>query len=304
MPRITLIAIQVLLLVGIASLSIAIVRQELQPDDLRMERPAIDQPDQAGKAPQARQPSYASYRSIEQRNLFQIPSDSASEPVEIDLSALQPTELKLKLWGTITGPDEVKRAVVEDTAKHRQVILREKDEIAAAKIKIILRDKVILAVNGEDQILEMENPASNQTAGKALRRIPPGVRAAPSAARITPPARLAGEQAQRPAMRIRLRPALWDRLTASPDDWDQFAAVSPHQDDAGNSGLLFNRITPASPLRRLGIRNGDILTGINGEPVGSLQDMASIFQDAASDEEMTIALKRRGRIREMTFVFE
>lgn len=304
MPRITMIAIQLLLLVGIASLSIAIVRKELRSDDLRMEMPTAAQPDPVDKAPQARQQSYAFYRAIDQRNLFQIPTDSVSEQAEIDLSALKPTELKLKLWGTVTGQDRVKRAVIEDTAQHRQVILREKDEIAAAKIKMILRNKVILSVNGEDQILEMENPADNQTNTNAISRIAPVPRAAPSVASETQPTNAPGEPAQRPAMRIRIRPEVLDQLTESPDDWEQFAEASSQQDDAGSNWLLFTRITPSSPLRRLGIRNGDILTSINGEPIGSLKDMANVFQNAASDEEITIELKRRGRIREMTFVFE
>jgi general secretion pathway protein C len=304
MPRITMIAIQLLLLVGIASLSVAIVRKEFQSDDLRMETPTADQPDQVGKVPQARQQSYAFYRAIDQRNLFQIPTDSASEQAEIDLSALKPTELKLKLWGTITGQDQVKRAVIEDTTQHRQVILREKDEIAAAKIKMILRNKVILAVNGEDQILEMENPASNQTNSNTISRIPPVPRQAPSVAPATQPTKAPDGQIQRPAIRIRIRPEVWEQLTESPDGWDQFAAVSPHQSDSGSKGILFTRITPSSPLRRLGIRNGDILTSINDEPIGSLNDMANLFQNAGSDEEMTMQLKRRGRIREMTFVFE
>lgn len=304
MPRITIIAIQLLLLVGITSLSVAIVRKELRSEDFQMEAPTADPSDHVGKAPQARKQRYAFYRAIDQRNLFQIPKDSAPEQAEIDLSALKPTELKLKLWGTITGQDLVKRAVIEDTTQHRQVILREKEDIASAKIKMILRNRVILAVNGEDQILEMENPASNQTKANTLRRVAPRAREAPSAARGAQPARPAGEQGQRPAVRIRIRPALWDQLTASLDDWEQFAATSSHQDDAGSTGVLVNRITPSSPLRRLGVRNGDILTSINGEPIGSLKDMASLFQNAGSDEEMTMQLKRRGRTREMTFVFE
>jgi general secretion pathway protein C len=304
MPRITMITIQFLLLVGIASLSVAIVRKEFRTDDLRIEKPTADQPEQVGKTLSFRKQSYASYRSIEQRNLFQLSPDSTTEQTEIDLSALKPTELKLKLWGTITGPDVVKRAVVEDTTQRRQVILREKEEIAAAKIKMILRDKVILTVAGEDQILEMEKPASNQTNSSAISRISPLPRQAPSVTQETLPTKEPGQPVQIPAMRIRIRPEVWDQLTESPDGWDQFAAVSSHQDDAGSNGLLFTRITPSSPLRRLGIRNGDILLDINGEPIGSLKDMANLFQNAASDEEMTIQLKRRGRIREMTFVFE
>jgi general secretion pathway protein C len=296
-----MIAIQLLLLVGIASLSIAIVKKGLQPEDFRMETQMADQ---VGKTPQDHQQSYAFYRAIDQRNLFQLPKDSAPEQGKIDLSALKPTELRLKLWGTITGQDLVKRAVIEDTTQHRQVILREKEDIASAKIKMILRNRVVLAFNGEDQILEMENPASNQTKANTLRRVAPRAREASSAARDVLPARPAGEQIQRPAVRIRIRPEVWDQLTESPDVWEQLAAVSSHQDDDGNNGLLFNRISQSSPLRRLGVRNGDILTSINGEPIESLKDMENLIKNAASDEEMTIQYSRRGRIREMTFVFE
>jgi general secretion pathway protein C len=305
MPRLTMIAIQVLLLIGIAVMAATLIREMLQPEDLLRATTTADEPEGKIQTPASRRPSYASYRDIGQRNLFQTPSQRPPDQDDIDLSALKATELKLKLWGTITGPDVVKRAVIEDAAQRRQVILREDDEVASAKIKMILRDKVILAVNGEDQILEMEKPSSAPTRATMMNRRPPAeVRDPSRGGQVSIPSRPDPDSAKRPAMRIRVRADLLDQLSEAPENWTKFATVSPHQDDAGGAGLMFNRIAPSSPLRRLGIRNGDVLTSVNGEPVESLESLADFFQEGAEEEEVVVQLRRRGRTRELAFVFE
>jgi general secretion pathway protein C len=301
MPRTTLIVIQIGLVVAIALVVFGIVDKHRQSADLSIAAPSSEKAGPANKTEPTRSLGLAHYRFIDQRNLFQVPSDDAEAAPEIDLSALKQTELKLKLWGTITGPEQVKRAIVEDTKERRQVILREKDTVASASIKMILRDKVVLEVNGEDQILEMEKVTS---AGGRRPVRPAGLS---SPARPRPVATTDGpmeDKAPRPPVQIRIRPSLLKQLAETPDNWDRFAVVSPYQDEEGNNGLMVNRVTPASPLRRLGIRNGDILLTIDGEPVGAMDEMMAYFQEAAPGDEMAMELKRRGKVREMNYVFQ
>lgn len=294
MPRITMIAVQLCLVVGTALLLIRIGSKLHQSADLRIEVPPSAQPEKAHAVSQARGSDFTRYRFIAQRNLFHSLSGDPADPQEIDISELKPTDLRLKLWGTITGPKAAQRAVIEDAAQHRQVILREQESVAAAKIKKILRDKVILVVNGENQILEMEKPASSGRLPAARRMASP----APSVASLpdSPNA-----QTPRPALRIRLRPELRNQLAKASEDWSAFATVSAVEDEEGNSGLLINRLTGSSPLRRLGIRNGDFVIGISGEPVTSLNDLGAHFQDADSEDEITMQFKRRGILRDITY---
>lgn len=300
MPRTTLIAIQIGLVLAIAVVLFGVVDKHRQAEDLTIAAPSSEQSARAATAAPARSPGLSHYRFIDQRNLFRVPADDAEEEPEIDLSALKQTELKLKLWGTITGPETIKRAIVEDTKERRQVILREKGTVASATIKMILRDKVVLAVNGEDQILEMEKVSSG-TPGRPAKRFAPS-----SGVKSRKPTNdgPAEDNAPRPPVQIRIRPSLAKQLAETPDNWDRFAAASPYQGEDGNTGLMVNRVTPASPLRRLGIRNGDIVLSVDGEPVGAMNEMMAYFQEAAPGDEMVMQVKRRGKVRELNFVFQ
>jgi general secretion pathway protein C len=299
MPRTTLIAIQIGLVVAIILVLFGIVDKHRQSADLSIAAPSSEEARAAKKTAPTRSPGLAHYRFIGRRNLFQVPSDNAEETPEIDLSALKQTELKLKLWGTITGPEQIKRAIVEDTKERRQVILREKDTVASATIKMILRDKIVLAVNGEDQILEMEKVSR----GGSLRGAHPPARS-PASQKGGGSPDPAKNQRKVPAPQIRVRPSLSKQLAETPENWDRFASVSAYQDKDGNNGLMINRVTPASPLRRLGIRNGDIVLTIDGAPVGAMDEMMAFFQEAASGDEMVMQVKRRGRNRNITLVFQ
>ena len=96
------------------------------------------------------------YNIITQRNLFRtkIKSEKKSKPLNIE--PLKQTDLKLKLWGTVTGENEVPYAVIEAQNEEKQNLYRAGDGIQNATVKEILKKRVILNVDGRDEILEME----------------------------------------------------------------------------------------------------------------------------------------------------
>jgi S1-C subfamily serine protease len=67
---------------------------------------------------------------------------------------------------------------------------------------------------------------------------------------------------------------------------------------------MINRITPSSPLRRLGIRNGDVVVSINDQPVGELGDIFGALMEVSEGEALSLNIKRRGRERQIDFLFE
>jgi hypothetical protein len=91
---------------------------------------------------------------------------------ETDIQSLEKTRLQLKLWGTITGDaGGTAYAVIEDASKRRQPqsLYREGDNIGNALITMILREKVVLRVDGRDEILAMEQ-VMDQPGGRLPRR--------------------------------------------------------------------------------------------------------------------------------------
>ncbi len=302
MPRIVFIVVQLALLAVIILMSTLIVRKQMAegtalPATPGASRPA--EPDQT--APDGPKP-FAHYQVIARRDLFKTPKDAEPAKAAIDIETLKPTNLKLKLWGTITGEDGMTRAVIEDQTKRRQAFYRAGDEISSAQLKMILREKVILSVKGEDQVLEIEKPSSTArpAAPRAAAR-----RAGGRPEQTQPPPARSQPAQQKPARRtVRLKLSRLGPISEDPEDWNSYAAASPYKDENGASGLALNKITPSSPFRRLGIRNGDIILGINDQQVDNLGDVVKSLAAVSAGEELSLKIKRRGRERQLDFQFE
>ncbi len=103
-------------------------------------------------------PPLADYNVITKRNIFNSSAEKVVPAVEtkVDLENLKETDLKLKLWGTVTGQNEAAYAVIEDTKAREQNLYRAGDTIQNAVVKLILREKVVLRVEDRDEILAME----------------------------------------------------------------------------------------------------------------------------------------------------
>jgi ankyrin repeat protein len=69
---------------------------------------------------------------------------------------LENTGLKLRLWGTITGNSISAYAIIEDITTRKQKLYREGDGIQNATVKKIFRDKVVLRIGDNFEILTIE----------------------------------------------------------------------------------------------------------------------------------------------------
>jgi hypothetical protein len=89
-----------------------------------------------------------------------IPTDTSAgmeiRAEKINIPVLKKTNLKLRLWGTITGNGVRACAIMEEATKGEQKLYHAGETIQNATIKMILRDKVILSIAGNDELLEIE----------------------------------------------------------------------------------------------------------------------------------------------------
>ena len=101
-----------------------------------------DQPDLSDSVPEKaspleteiRQPmSY--YRVINSRNLFNIKPAAEVKDKSIDIGALKKTDLRLKLWGTVTGDKDGAYAVIEETGTRQQNLYRVGDTVQQATVR-------------------------------------------------------------------------------------------------------------------------------------------------------------------------
>lgn len=96
------------------------------------------------------------YTIIIARNIFQAGiTEAAEETVEVEPEELEPTKLKLSLKGTVSGKERDSRAIIADDLKQQQDIYQVGDTIQGSLIKTIERGRVILEVNGVDEVLSL-----------------------------------------------------------------------------------------------------------------------------------------------------
>ncbi|MFO7494736.1 MAG: type II secretion system protein GspC [Desulfobacterales bacterium] len=282
-------------------------------DQAPPESPSLAPPKPAEKA--RPKPPLSRYRAIAERNLFRI--DTGGQPSAapaIDIEALKQTELKLKLWGTVSSQGQEAYAVIEDSQSRRQNLYRVGDAIQSATLKMILREKVVLQVEDRDEILQMEEVPGGR--GPAPRQMPEAMDGGEPAAGQMPEAMDGGGpdlQAEAPLpvdppaprpQTIRLRPAMLQGMLSQGEDPLKDLTLQPHQTDGAPDGVALTGIQPRSILRRLGLRDGDVITAIDGEPIRSAEHLTVIFEKLNSGSGLSLELNRRGRPTTLDFQVE
>ncbi len=113
-------------------------------------------------------PASDDYGVIVSRNIFQAGQGSAehggSSPAHEE-DGLEQTKLRLVLLGTVTGDSDDARAIIRDEQTKLEDLYRTGSEIQGARINRISRGKVILSVNGREEVLTIKDPGSDDQGG-------------------------------------------------------------------------------------------------------------------------------------------
>ena len=251
------------------------------------------EPDTFRAAPSARAEKSESqplshYQPVVDRNLFQTKATAAAIPQTVDVEGLQQTNLKLKLWGTVTGGEKEAYAVIEETSKRTQNLFRVGDNVQNATLKLILREKVVLSVKGRDEVLEIEKPADRARSAR------PSLNAAARSR--------AGAKRRAPrSQKITLRRAQIDEALQDVNQLLSDVSIRPHFQDGQPDGLMLSRVKPNSLFMRMGLRNGDVINGVNGQQLQSVDDAMSFYERLRESDQVTVQLKRGGRERTIQY---
>jgi len=226
-------------------------------------------------------PPLKDFQAIIERAIF----GSIQKPAEKDtagIEALEPTKLKIALLGTVTDNLKNDVAVIEETDKRRQGLYRVGDSVQDAVIKMILRGKVVLKVGDRDEILTMEESASSRakSENKIVKR---------------PSSRAATERT------ITVRRSDIDRSKENINNLLSQARILPHLKDGRPDGLSITGIKSGSIYRKMGLRNGDIIHGVNGSPITTPEDILSMYNDLSSGTGISLQIKRSGRERTINY---
>lgn len=232
---------------------------------------------------QPRQRPIAVYNPILQRDLFKTqktPVQGTASTSQVNVDEMEQTSLKLKLWGTVAGLEKQSYAVIEDTQKREQNLYRVGDTIQRATVKAILRSKVVLNVNGKDEVLAMEQLLS----GAAPRSSQARRRPSPSSGQVR-------------TQRISLRRSMINDAIQDVSKLMTQIQIVP-QDE----GLAISNIKPNSIFRRMGLRNGDILKSVDGQEIRSVDDALKLYESLKSADSVGVSIQRRGRDRNINYM--
>jgi general secretion pathway protein C len=237
-----------------------------------------------------KQPQLLSYRAITERNLFNTKTDGVSKPKPIDVEQLKKTELQLKLWGTVIGKERQAYAVIEDANSRQQNLYRIGDTIQSATVKLILREKVVLKVDERDEVLAMEETRTAK--GRESRSL---------ARKETSPPRIPVSSYQR---KLTLKSEQIESALENLDQLMSQARIKPHLENGQAAGISITGIKPNTIFRKMRLRNGDIITSVNGTPIESVDDAIKIFGDLSSASEVQLEIKRRGKQKVLNYQIE
>ncbi len=243
-------------------------------------------------------PPLADYAAITKRNIFNSNTqEQEAAPVvdkKLDLEKLKQTDLKLKLWGTVTGKNEGVYAVIEDTKAREQNLYRAGDTIQNAVVKLILREKVVLKVGDNDEILAMEVNIGRGGSSRPGRR---DVRSpSPTSAQKLPVSRY--------PRKIKLKGDQIQKSMENLGDLMEQATLRPHIENGQSAGISITGIKPNAIFRKMRLRNGDIITGVNGDSIDSVEDAIKVVEQLSSGSDIQLQIKRRGREQSLDYSIE
>jgi len=221
------------------------------------------------------------YRDIIERNLFKTKTGTGGRPEKLDIESLTPTDLKLKLLGTVTGDEKEAYAVIEDTDVRRQNLYKIGDTIQNATLKMILREKVVLNVNGKDEILGIEKVREERKTDRSSER-----KSASGSQNIT-------------IKRSQIDTALQDVNTLMKQ-----VRIQPHFQDGKPDGLRLTGVRPNSIFYNMGLKSGDIIMGVDGKNIESVDDALKFYQSLQSASKVQLQVKRRGRPKTIEYNIE
>ena len=231
------------------------------------------------------------YKAVIERNLFNTKIKTGQQP-KLNIETLKPTDLKLKLFGTVTGDKNKAYAVIEETEKRRQNLYRIGDTIQNASIKMILREKVVLRVNGKDEILEIEEVSSGSRDSGRPSSI---------ANRRSQKRRPFKRSSTADSQNITLDRSKIESAVKNVSDLMKNVRIQPHFTDGQPDGFRLTGVRPNSFFSNMGLKSGDVITGVDGKKIESVDDAFKLYQGLQSSSNIQLQLKRKGQQKNINY---
>lgn len=221
--------------------------------------------------------SFNEYDLIYKKNLFGTIATKIRKKPDIDISNLKETKLNLKLLGTVVGYSSSYAVILSD---NKQGLYREEDRIKDALIKRIFRQKVVLTRNGRDEILVIEEQKGQKA--EYYKSIDESINQS-------------GEN------EYRISREFINKSLQNINGLMRQARVRPNFANGNPDGIKIDNIRPFSLFRKMGLNNGDIITGANGKKIKTVNDAMGLYNGLKSSDKVSIQIRRAGQSEELEY---
>jgi general secretion pathway protein C len=210
--------------------------------------------------------SQINYRTIVSAHIF---GEAGAGPVVTKTVNAPDTRLNLKLRGTIAAGDTKYAHAIIGDGKGKNEVYFVKDSVpGGAVLYEVYPDKVILNRAGTLETLRL--PRTSESLGKPSARPRQTARATPGGGSIQQLMQKSG---------------------------GSFTDILRPQPYMPNGELKGYRVYPGRDRRRfaaLGLRPGDLVTDINGQPLNNLQAGMEVFKNLGDATQLTVTIERNG----------
>lgn len=248
--------------------------------------------DTQGTLPQTLSPP--DYAAIVQRNLFaaadRADSSPAAPPLPQTLDSMAPAEeLGLRLVGTIAGGPVASRAIIQNTKGNVTKSYRIGDTVTSATVEAIQRDAVVLRYQGRPLVVKLcpgktENREQKTEEGR----------------QNTQNAGLVAEGRSRPSSGADASSSASSRGGYVAEVLRK-ATIEPYVKNNRAEGLRITGLENLPMAPALGLKNGDIVQSVNGQPLTSKQKAFQVLMKARTQSKVNMQLLRDGRSTELSF---
>jgi general secretion pathway protein C len=263
----------------------AILDSRLAPTSVK-ERKAI----RVSKRFEAQLKPLQDYAVITERNLFGGSSQGLSEvqveKVDLEGMPVAVQSLGLKLVGTVVAnkPEE-SSAIIEDLTSRKQEVYREGDEIKNTRIKRILRHNVIINTGRRDEVLTMLPEESTEKSSPSPRPTP----------RRPTPSETSSIQLDREELESQM---------ADLNELMQQVRIRPFMEGKNPAGFLVSNIKPGSLFSKMGLRNGDVIQGVNGETITTPDQAIELYESLMEGGAIDLDIQRGRRTQKLRYAVE
>ena len=232
--------------------------------------------------------SRAYYDAISRRDIFNL------EPAP-ETPAVPAVNLHIRLVGTSSLTVSQPFIIVEDENNHTQSLYRLGDEIPdAGKLVGVYKDRAIILNQGKRIRLDM--PADQNAIPMQPLPHPFGLHDAPRMYRPPPGGRIGrnGVREVRPNDYVVDRSTVDNNLNNMAALFTQVRAIPNLGPDGRSNGFRLSEIQPDSIFQQIGLRDGDVLTGVGGQSISDPARAIQVLSSLRNQSNINVTVVRGG----------